>query len=69
MDSKIILTIILLTSSIMLCCCENDESYIISLDESDKPKESIPHIRTRRCACESHEDRECLYFCSLDAVW
>ncbi|ABI99163.1 endothelin precursor [Deerpox virus W-848-83] len=69
MDSKI-LPIILLTSSIMLCCCENDESYISSIDDNiNKPDSNIPHKRTKRCYCDTHDDKECMNFCELDIIW
>ncbi|XP_029298354.1 endothelin-2 [Cottoperca gobio] len=28
-----------------------------------------PHVRTKRCSCNSWEDKECIYFCHLDIIW
>ncbi|XP_070702966.1 endothelin-2 [Pempheris klunzingeri] len=27
------------------------------------------HIRTKRCSCNSWDDKECIYFCHLDIIW
>ncbi|XP_033831356.1 endothelin-2 [Periophthalmus magnuspinnatus] len=28
-----------------------------------------PHVRVKRCSCNSWEDEECVYFCHLDIIW
>ncbi|XP_062291883.1 endothelin-2 [Scomber scombrus] len=31
---------------------------------------SNPHrVRTKRCSCNSWDDKECIYFCHLDIIW
>ncbi|AYC44716.1 endothelin precursor [Moosepox virus GoldyGopher14] len=70
MDKKMFNIILLVSSSLILCYC--DDNYISFLGDEKiyTPEDShIPHIRIRRCSCSSLEDKECLYFCSLDAVW
>lgn len=27
------------------------------------------HVRTKRCSCNSWDDKECVYFCHLDIIW
>ncbi|XP_062266604.1 endothelin-2 [Platichthys flesus] len=27
------------------------------------------HVRTKRCSCNSWDDKECIYFCHLDIIW
>ncbi|CAL8295305.1 unnamed protein product [Merluccius merluccius] len=27
------------------------------------------HVRTKRCSCNSWQDKECIYFCHLDIIW
>lgn len=29
----------------------------------------LSHIRTKRCSCNSWDDKECIYFCHLDIIW
>ncbi|KAJ0055294.1 hypothetical protein NL108_014191 [Boleophthalmus pectinirostris] len=40
---------------------------------SPSPSSSLgqmqPHVRVKRCSCNSWEDRECIYFCHLDIIW
>ncbi|XP_006987326.3 endothelin-2 [Peromyscus maniculatus bairdii] len=33
------------------------------------PKGRSPHLRFRRCSCNSWLDKECVYFCHLDIIW
>ncbi|XP_057641304.1 endothelin-2 [Chionomys nivalis] len=33
------------------------------------PKGRGPHLRFRRCSCNSWLDKECVYFCHLDIIW
>uniref|UniRef100_A0A672YCQ4 Endothelin 2 n=1 Tax=Sphaeramia orbicularis TaxID=375764 RepID=A0A672YCQ4_9TELE len=28
-----------------------------------------PRVRTKRCSCNSWDDKECIYFCHLDIIW
>lgn len=40
-------------------------------DKAELPaKAAHPHrLRTKRCSCNSWEDKECIYFCHLDIIW
>ncbi|KAM7372827.1 hypothetical protein PAMP_007723 [Pampus punctatissimus] len=40
-------------------------------DQAELPAQaSHPHrVRTKRCSCNSWDDKECIYFCHLDIIW
>ncbi|XP_004074153.1 endothelin-2 [Oryzias latipes] len=40
-------------------------------DNPEKQDEPLhpAHIRTKRCSCNSWDDKECIYFCHLDIIW
>uniref|UniRef100_A0A3B3ZV49 Endothelin-like toxin domain-containing protein n=1 Tax=Periophthalmus magnuspinnatus TaxID=409849 RepID=A0A3B3ZV49_9GOBI len=47
---------------------------IVALHEGDPSTPSSlsqmqPHVRVKRCSCNSWEDEECVYFCHLDIIW
>uniref|UniRef100_A0A674IDT6 Endothelin 2 n=1 Tax=Terrapene triunguis TaxID=2587831 RepID=A0A674IDT6_9SAUR len=37
--------------------------------ESHLAATSSRHPRTKRCSCNSWQDKECIYFCHLDIIW
>uniref|UniRef100_A0A8C4WG17 Endothelin 2 n=1 Tax=Gopherus evgoodei TaxID=1825980 RepID=A0A8C4WG17_9SAUR len=47
----------------------------ILLGEGETPPVSLApaissrHPRTKRCSCNSWQDKECIYFCHLDIIW
>uniref|UniRef100_A0A8C3HQT1 Endothelin 2 n=1 Tax=Chrysemys picta bellii TaxID=8478 RepID=A0A8C3HQT1_CHRPI len=43
----------------------------ILLGEGEPPPAatSSRHPRTKRCSCNSWQDKECIYFCHLDIIW
>lgn len=60
------------TLTFFIICMVLQESWGRPLsDEADLPATgSHPHhVRTKRCSCNSWDDKECIYFCHLDIIW
>ncbi|XP_042362624.1 endothelin-2 [Plectropomus leopardus] len=60
------------TLAIFVICMALQEGCGLPLsDGAELPAQtSHPrHVRTKRCSCNSWDDKECIYFCHLDIIW
>ncbi|XP_041867270.1 endothelin-2 [Melanotaenia boesemani] len=52
-----------------IVCMTLQEGSGLPLSERPAQASHPSHIRTKRCSCNSWEDKECIYFCHLDIIW
>ncbi|XP_068603489.1 endothelin-2-like [Brachionichthys hirsutus] len=60
------------TLSFFIICMVLKEGCGLPLSEGEELSTRAPHphhVRTKRCSCNSWEDKECIYFCHLDIIW
>ncbi|XP_028254998.1 endothelin-2 [Parambassis ranga] len=60
------------TLTLIIICMALQEGCGLPLSEkAELPAQAPqPHrVRTKRCSCNSWEDKECIYFCHLDIIW
>ncbi|XP_070777783.1 endothelin-2 [Enoplosus armatus] len=60
------------TLTLFIICMALQEGCGLPLsDQAELPAQaSHPHrVRTKRCSCNSWDDKECIYFCHLDIIW
>ncbi|XP_040908953.1 endothelin-2 [Toxotes jaculatrix] len=67
MDSFICKTLTL----IIICVALQEGCGLPLSDRAELPAQAprSQHIRTKRCSCNSWDDKECIYFCHLDIIW
>ncbi|XP_035489267.1 endothelin-2 [Scophthalmus maximus] len=68
MDSFLCKT--LMTSIIICMALQHGCGHPLS-DRPELPAQAphSQHVRTKRCSCNSWDDKECIYFCHLDIIW
>nr|XP_019946026.1 PREDICTED: endothelin-2-like [Paralichthys olivaceus]XP_019946027.1 PREDICTED: endothelin-2-like [Paralichthys olivaceus]XP_019946028.1 PREDICTED: endothelin-2-like [Paralichthys olivaceus]XP_019946029.1 PREDICTED: endothelin-2-like [Paralichthys olivaceus]XP_019946031.1 PREDICTED: endothelin-2-like [Paralichthys olivaceus] len=68
MDSFVCKT--LLTSIIICMALQHGCGHPLS-ERAELPAQAShsQHVRTKRCSCNSWDDKECIYFCHLDIIW
>lgn len=59
----------LLSTSLSLLCAGKGQAAAALEQPAPAPKGRGPHLRFRRCSCNSWLDKECVYFCHLDIIW
>ncbi|XP_068189223.1 endothelin-2-like [Antennarius striatus] len=58
------------TLAFFIICATLKEGYGLPLSDHEAlPTHNPHHVRTKRCSCNSWEDKECIYFCHLDIIW
>ncbi|KAK9527239.1 hypothetical protein VZT92_015892 [Zoarces viviparus] len=60
------------TLTLFFICMALQESCGLPLSERAELPAQAPHqhrVRTKRCSCNSWDDKECIYFCHLDIIW
>ncbi|KAG7453868.1 endothelin-2-like [Solea senegalensis] len=61
------------TLTLILICTALQHACGLPLSEPAEPPAHTPahsqHVRTKRCSCNSWDDKECIYFCHLDIIW
>uniref|UniRef100_A0A3Q3GWP8 Endothelin 2 n=2 Tax=Kryptolebias marmoratus TaxID=37003 RepID=A0A3Q3GWP8_KRYMA len=58
--------------SLFIICMVLQDGCGLPLSDHTKAPIQAPHpnhIRTKRCSCNSWDDKECIYFCHLDIIW
>lgn len=58
-----------LSTSLPLLCAGKSQAAATLEQPASAPKGRGPHLRFRRCSCNSWLDKECVYFCHLDIIW
>ncbi|XP_045914626.1 endothelin-2 [Micropterus dolomieu] len=61
-----------LTLTLFLICMALQEGCGLPLSDRAELPPQAPHphrVRTKRCSCNSWDDKECIYFCHLDIIW
>ncbi|XP_037552783.1 endothelin-2-like [Nematolebias whitei] len=57
---------------LFISCMVLQEGCGLSLSDHTEAPVPVPHpkhIRTKRCSCNTWDDKECIYFCHLDIIW
>lgn len=60
------------TLTLFIICMTLQESCGLPLSDGAELPAQAPHphhVRTKRCSCNSWDDKECIYFCHLDIIW
>ncbi|KAK2830054.1 hypothetical protein Q5P01_017985 [Channa striata] len=60
------------TLTFFIMCMALQEGFGLPLSEQIELPTQAPHphhVRTKRCSCNSWDDKECIYFCHLDIIW
>ncbi|XP_068592967.1 endothelin-2 [Cebidichthys violaceus] len=57
------------TLTLFFICMALQESRGLPLSERAELPAQAPRVRTKRCSCNSWDDKECIYFCHLDIIW
>ncbi|XP_054462435.1 endothelin-2 [Anoplopoma fimbria] len=60
------------TLTLFIICMALQESCGLPLsDQAELPPQAPRQhrVRTKRCSCNSWDDKECIYFCHLDIIW
>ncbi|KAM8841500.1 endothelin-2 [Spinachia spinachia] len=60
------------TLTLFFLCMALQESCGLPLSDGAELPAQAPHqhrVRTKRCSCNSWDDKECIYFCHLDIIW
>ncbi|XP_078124274.1 endothelin-2 [Sander vitreus] len=58
------------TLTLFIICMALQEGCGLPLSERPELPAQAPHlVRTKRCSCNSWDDKECIYFCHLDIIW
>ncbi|XP_037652005.1 endothelin-2 [Sebastes umbrosus] len=60
------------TLTLFIICMALQEGCGLPLSDRAEPPAQTPHphhVRTKRCSCNSWDDKECIYFCHLDIIW
>ncbi|XP_030267199.1 endothelin-2 [Sparus aurata] len=60
------------TLTFFIICMALQEGCGLPLSERAELPAQAPHphrVRTKRCSCNSWDDKECIYFCHLDIIW
>ncbi|XP_068432180.1 endothelin-2 [Clinocottus analis] len=60
------------TMTLLFICVALQESCGLPLSDRAELPAQAPHkhrVRTKRCSCNSWDDKECIYFCHLDIIW
>ncbi|XP_008282112.1 endothelin-2, partial [Stegastes partitus] len=58
--------------TVLIVCMALQESCGLPLSDRSELPAQAPHphrVRTKRCSCNSWDDKECIYFCHLDIIW
>ncbi|XP_022070940.1 endothelin-2 [Acanthochromis polyacanthus] len=56
--------------TVFIICMALQEGCGLPLsDQSELPAQAPHRVRTKRCSCNSWDDKECIYFCHLDIIW
>ncbi|XP_069032459.1 endothelin-2-like [Embiotoca jacksoni] len=58
--------------TLLIVCLALQEGCGLPLsDREELPAQASQrhHVRTKRCSCNSWDDKECIYFCHLDIIW
>uniref|UniRef100_A0A3Q3QAS6 Endothelin-like toxin domain-containing protein n=2 Tax=Monopterus albus TaxID=43700 RepID=A0A3Q3QAS6_MONAL len=55
----------------IICTALQEGCGLSLLHEAELPAQAPHqhHVRTKRCSCNSWDDKECIYFCHLDIIW
>lgn len=59
----------LLSTFLSFLCAGKGQAAATLEQPALAPKGRGPHLRFRRCSCNSWLDKECVYFCHLDIIW
>ncbi|XP_034401138.1 endothelin-2 [Cyclopterus lumpus] len=60
------------TLTLFFVCMALQESCGLPLSDRAELPAQAPNkhrVRTKRCSCNSWDDKECIYFCHLDIIW
>lgn len=60
------------TLTLLIICMALQEGCGLPLSDRAELPAKAPHphhVRTKRCSCNSWDDKECIYFCHLDIIW
>ncbi|XP_041811604.1 endothelin-2 [Chelmon rostratus] len=60
------------TLTLFIICMVLQEGCGLPLSDRAELPAQAPHphrVRTKRCSCNSWDDKECIYFCHLDIIW
>ncbi|XP_059205136.1 endothelin-2 [Centropristis striata] len=58
------------TITLFIICIALQEGCGLPLSDGAELQNPHPHrVRTKRCSCNSWDDKECIYFCHLDIIW
>ncbi|XP_026156246.1 endothelin-2 [Mastacembelus armatus] len=60
------------TLTFLIICMTLHEGCGLPLSDRAELPTKAPHrhhIRSKRCSCNSWDDKECIYFCHLDIIW
>ncbi|XP_070840934.1 endothelin-2 [Chaetodon trifascialis] len=60
------------TLTLFFICMALQEGCGLPLSDQAELPAQAPHphrVRTKRCSCNSWDDKECIYFCHLDIIW
>ncbi|XP_051246113.1 endothelin-2 [Dicentrarchus labrax] len=60
------------TLTLFFICMALQEGCGLPLSDRAELPAQAPHphrVRTKRCSCNSWDDKECIYFCHLDIIW
>ncbi|KAM3596897.1 uncharacterized protein V6R79_022427 [Siganus canaliculatus] len=60
------------TLTLLVVCMALQEGCGLPLSGQTELPAQAPHphhVRTKRCSCNSWDDKECIYFCHLDIIW
>ncbi|XP_024151858.1 endothelin-2 [Oryzias melastigma] len=58
--------------TLFIICWTLNTGFGLPLLDNPEKRDDSPHpahIRTKRCSCNSWDDKECIYFCHLDIIW
>ncbi|XP_042291091.1 endothelin-2 [Thunnus maccoyii] len=59
----------ILTLFFIICVTLQEGCGLPLSDQTELPASHPHHVRTKRCSCNSWDDKECIYFCHLDIIW
>ncbi|XP_044192439.1 endothelin-2 [Thunnus albacares] len=59
----------ILTLFFIICVTLQEGCGLPLSDQTELPASHPHRVRTKRCSCNSWDDKECIYFCHLDIIW